>query len=334
MTSPPSSRLVDLACLAVVTVYGVNFVVMKQALQRFDIPTFNVVRFTIMVTMGWALQIFNHARRGHALLPAGADVARLCFAGGVGFFGFLYGFTIGLRHTSAFSSALLTGMSSLFVALLLWATGAEALGRRLVAALGIAFIGAVVFVVGRTSGRVELKSGDVIALGAAFLYAAYLVINRPLTSKYPATSLTTWSMTVAYVVVLAVGGPFVHNQDWSRVNAAAWWSMAWAVTLPVFASWSVWAWANGKVGAARPALFLVFVPVVSGIAAWLLLDEEVRMLQVVGVAIVVGALLTGRGHTGTGRGQQDLQRTRTTVVPTVSPASRSTKACGADSRPS
>ena len=132
----------------------------------------------------------------------------------------------------------------------------------------------------------------------------------------------------------AVGGPFVHNQDWSRVNAAAWWAMAWAATLPVFASWSVWAWANGKVGAARPALFLVFVPVVSGIAAWLLLDEEVRMLQVVGVAIVVGALLTGRGRTGTGRGQRDLQRTRTTLVPTVSPASRSTKACGADSRSS
>ena len=52
---------------------------------------------------------------------------------------------------------------------------------------------------------------------------------------------------------------------------------------------------NGQVGAARPALFLVLVPVVSGVSAWWLLDEQVRVLQVVGVAIVVGALLTGRG---------------------------------------
>ena len=294
--SARSARSVDLACLAVVTVYGVNFVVMKHALQRFEIPTFNVVRFAIMAAMGWVLLVFNHRRRGHALLPEREDRARIAFAGGVGFFGFLYGFTIGLRHTSAFSSALLTGMSSLFVAVLLWLTKAEDLTRRQVLALVLAFAGAVVFVFGRNAGHVEFRNGDFIALGAAFLYAAYLVINRPLTSKYPATSLTTWSLTVAFVVVLIVGGPFVGNQDWSRIDAGAWLSMAWAVTLPVFISWSVWAWANGQVGAARPAQFLVLVPVVSGATAWWILDERIRILQVIGVAMVVTALLAGRAR--------------------------------------
>ena len=291
-----SPRSIDLACLAVVTIYGVNFVVIKQALQRFDVATFNVVRFTIMVSLGWMLLAINHRRRGDAWLPERGDWARIALAGGIGFFGFLYGFTVGLRHTSAFSSALLTAMSSLFVALLLWVTGAETLGRRHVAGLVLAFGGAVLFVVGRSSGQVQLKPGDAITLGAAFLYAAYLVINRPLTSKYPALSLTTWSMTVAYGVVLVVGGPFVHRQDWARVNAGAWLSMVWAVTLPVFISWSVWAWANAQVGAARPALFLVLVPVVSGVTAWWMLDERIHALQIVGVALVVAALLAGRSR--------------------------------------
>jgi drug/metabolite transporter (DMT)-like permease len=105
-------------------------------------------------------------------------------------------------------------------------------------------------------------------------------------------------MTVAYVVVLAVGGPYVKNQDWAALDAAAWLAMAWAITLPVFVAWTVWAWANGRVGVARPALYLVFVPVVSGVAAWWALDEEVHVLQIVGLVLVVGALLVGRQGSG------------------------------------
>ena len=291
-----SARVIDLVCLAIVTTWGVNFVVMKRALQRFDLAAYNVVRFTGMMVLGWVILFVNHRRRGHALLPARADMGRIALAGGVGFFGYLYGFAWGLKYTSAFSSALLTGMSSLFVALLLWATGAEKLTRRHVIALVLAFSGAVVFIVGRSDGRVQFKTGDVIALGAAFLYAAYLVINRPLISRYPALSLTTWSLTVAYVVLLVVAGSKVHQQDWSRVDAGAWLAMLWAMTLPVFVAWTVWAWANKHAGVARPALFLVLVPVVSGIAAWWALDERVRVLQVVGLAMVVSALLLGRAR--------------------------------------
>lgn len=296
MTRPVSARVIDLVCLSIVTTWGVNFVVMKQALQRFDLATFNVVRFSGMMLLGWILLLANHRRRGHALLPARADMGRIALAGGIGFFGYLYGFALGLKYTSAFSSALLTGMSSLFVALLLWATGSEKLTRRHVLALLLAFTGAVVFILGRSDGHVQFKAGDVIALGAAFMYAAYLVINRPLTAKYPALSLTTWSLSVAYVVVLAVGGPQVHRQDWSRLDTGAWLSMLWAITVPVFVAWTVWSWANKHAGVARPALFLVFVPVVSGIAAWWVLDERVRILQIVGLTLVVSALLLGRAR--------------------------------------
>jgi O-acetylserine/cysteine efflux transporter len=212
MSSTVSSRRVDLACLAVVTVWGLNFVVMKRALQRFDIATFNVVRFTGMVAVGWTFMMVNHRRRSHPLLPERTDRVRIAVAGGVGFFGYLYGFTVEISHTSAFSSSLLTGMSSLFVALLPWATGAERLTRRHVLALTLAFTGAVVFVYGRSDGKVVVKWGDVVSLAVAFLYASYLVINRPLTKRYPAASLTTWSMTVAYVVVLAsVGHLFISS---------------------------------------------------------------------------------------------------------------------------
>jgi drug/metabolite transporter (DMT)-like permease len=294
VTSPQQLRRVDLACLAVVTSWGVNFAIMKRSLQRFDTPVFNVIRFTIMVVLGWSLHLIA-VRSGRApRWPQRADWARVALAGGVGFFGYLYGFTLGLDRTSAFSSSLLTAMSSLFVALLLWGTKAERLGTRQVLALMLAATGAVVFVVGRSNGQIAISSGDSFALGAAFLYALYLVTNRPLTTKYPAMSLTTWSLTVAWVVVVMIGAPALPGQDWSAVDTSAWLSMAWAATIPVFVAWTVWAWANGQAGVARPSLWLVLVPVISGAFAWWYLDEDVRVLQLIGMAIVLSALLIGR----------------------------------------
>lgn len=292
--NPRTARLADLACLAVVGTWGINFAIMKRSLERFDIPVFNLVRFSLMMVLGTALLGWNHRSRGHALLPQPEDRARIALAGGVGFFGYLYGFTIGLHRTTAFSASLLMAMSPLFVAVLLWVTKSESLHGRHMVALVLAVMGAVIFVFGRNDGAVAFRSGDVFALGAAFLYAAYLVINRPLTTKYPATSLTMWSMSVAYVVVLVVTLPFVGRQDWSRIDAGAWVSMAWAATAPVFIAWTVWAWANSKVGVARPSLFMVLVPVISGMVAWWYLHEQVRVLQVVGVVLVLSGLLVAR----------------------------------------
>ena len=39
------------------------------------------------------LMVVNHRRHGHAYLPEPADRRRIAFAGGVGFFGYLYGFS-------------------------------------------------------------------------------------------------------------------------------------------------------------------------------------------------------------------------------------------------
>jgi O-acetylserine/cysteine efflux transporter len=292
-TPPHSGGLVDLVCLGVVTVWGVNFVIMKRALERFEIPVFNIVRFAVMLIIGWVLVARLHRRGSSPLLPARAHRHRIIASGLVGFFGYLYGFSIAIHHTSAFSAGILTAMSSLFTAVLLAATGSEQLTRAHLIALGTAVLGAVVFVIGRGDGRVEFQLGDVFALLAAFLYASYLVINRPLLGSYPPLALTTWSMTVGFVAVLAVALPFVGRQDWSRVDATAWIAMAWCATLPVFVAWTVWAWANARAGVARPSLFMVLTPVVSGITAWWVLDERVRPLQIIGVLLVVSALALG-----------------------------------------
>jgi drug/metabolite transporter (DMT)-like permease len=253
-----------------------------------------VIRFGVMVLLGWTILAIMHRRKGFVLLPSPSDRRRIALAGGIGFFGYLYGFSFGLRYTSAFSSSLLTGMSSLFVALLLWATRAERLTGRHVMSMILGFGGAVVFIVGRNGGHVSFKIGDIVSLIAAFMYAAYLVINRPLLSKYPVISLTTWSSTVGFAVLLVVAGPSVSRQAWSDVDAVAWVSMIWAVLIPVFLSWTVWAWVNKHVGVARPSLFLMLVPVVSGVAAWGFLNEQVRLLQLVGLALVLAALALGR----------------------------------------
>jgi drug/metabolite transporter (DMT)-like permease len=81
----------------------------------------------------------------------------------------------------------------------------------------------------------------------------------------------------------------------------------------VFIAWTVWAWANSKVGVARPSLFMVLVPVISGAVAWWYLDEQVRLLQIVGLLLVVSGLLVARRRPATPSAPSDNLTERASV---------------------
>ena len=104
------------------------------------------------------------------------------------------------------------------------------------------------------------------------------------------------------VVLFAV--PAMMRQDWNAVTAAGWAALLWTIVLPVYLAWTVWAWASARAGVGHTSVFMYLVPVVGGIASWLLLGESFGVLQVVGGLLVVGGLVLARQ----GAGQQAAPR--------------------------
>ena len=272
------------AC-SVVMVWGINFVFAKHALDQFDVGPFNFVRFGGMVVVGWLVLLTTGGVR--RIEPS--DRLRLLTVSLVGYCGYVFGFSVGLHLTSAFSASLLLALVPLWIVVFNSLSERRFPNAVSLVAFALASVGVTLFVTTRTA--VSLGWGDLVSLVVAGLYAGYLLLNRPLIDRYPPFTLTTYAATLSAVPILALTAYSITEQDWSSISSSGWFAMAWAIIGPVFIAWSVWNWVQHHLATTRIAPLLFLVPVISGYAAWLILDESIQPGQIVGTVAVVGGLM-------------------------------------------
>lgn len=283
-STPRTNQLAWLVACAVVLGWGVNFVLAKHALNQFSVGAFNFVRFGGMVALGWAVI----AVTGQRTPIVREDRTRLAVVAAVGFCGYVFGFSVGLSYTSAFSASLLLALVPLWVAIFSSALSRRPPPKTSVLALGLAASGTALFVGSRTS--VSLGWGDAISLVVAAFYAGYLLLNRRLVDRYPPFTLTTYAASIAAFPILLMTAASLPRQEWSAVTLGGWLAMAWVIVGPVFVAWSLWNWVLRHLTPVQVAPLLFTVPVTSGLASWIFLDEQIAVGQMLGTAAVIAGL--------------------------------------------
>lgn len=282
---PRTNQLAWLVACAVVLGWGINFVLAKHALNQFSVGAFNFVRFGGMVALGWV----TVAVTGERTPIAREDRSWFVIVAIVGFCGYVFGFSVGLSYTSAFSASLLLALVPLWVAIFTSVLARKPPPTTSLLALGLAAGGTALFVGTRTS--VSLGWGDAISLIVAALYAAYLLLNRRLVNRYAPFTLTTYAASIAAVPILVLTAPTLPKQDWASVTVGGWLAMVWVIIGPVFVAWSLWNWVLRHLSPLQVAPLLFTVPVTSGLAAWIFLGEQIALGQVLGTAAVIGGLI-------------------------------------------
>ena len=285
----------ELVALLVVTIWGVNFVFLKAALDEWDPLAFTFVRYVGMLALSWGVVLALPRQPGGRRGVARADVGRVALAGVLGFSCYMLLSIVGLNYTTAFSNALLLAVAPLFVALLLRGLGAEQVSGRQWLALLVSLAGVVVFLSDKLADGVGAASaGDLISLAAAFFFAAYTVINRPLLTRYSAPRVTAWTLSAGSLPVLLIAAPSFATQDWSRVSALGWLLVVWAAVVPVYIAWTLWSWVNHRDGVGRASVFIFLTPLVGGATSWLLLDEGFGPLKAGGALLTLAGLALAR----------------------------------------
>jgi drug/metabolite transporter (DMT)-like permease len=206
---------------------------------------------------------------------------------------------LGYYFTTAANAVILQAATPVMVAL-----GARFyLGERLAR---VQQVGAAVSVVGVllviTSGRLallrpeELRSGDLITLGALTGWAAYTVYGKRVMREHSADLATTAAYVLGTLLMIptaAVTAPYFPAPRLS--SATAWGVIVFQAIVGGLAHvW--WYRAVNVVGASVAAIFINVQPVVGVGLAFLILGETIGVWQVVGGALVVaGVVLTGSG---------------------------------------
>ncbi|HUY80914.1 MAG TPA: DMT family transporter [Acidobacteriaceae bacterium] len=277
-----------LLLLAVVFIWGSTFVLIKDALADITPLLFNFLR---MALASLCLLLIYRRHLGHISKRAvlyGA-VTGLALATGYQFQ------TAGLRLTTPSKSAFITGMSVIFVPLLVSVPRLRPAGThtpRWNAFIGalLAFVG-ILFITAPPHGAYRLSSiniGDVLTLFCAVAYAFHVVALAHFSPRIRFEQMALLQVSFA-TLFMALSLPiFEHpHVHWSlRVVVA----LAIAAVLATAVAFSVQSWAQQILPATHTAVLLTMEPVFAWITSLVLLGEGLGLRSGIGAALILGGI--------------------------------------------
>jgi len=292
---------VDLALLAMATIWGANFSIVKIAMETLSPMAFNAIRFTVAT----AIVLLATRIVGDNWHVDRHDAGKLVILGLVGNTVYQLFFISGIARTTAGNSALMLGAVPVYVSLIGAATGLERLRWRGWLGCLIAF-GGIVLIVAGSDQAVEVQGesllGTLLVLCSAITWAVYTVLSRPLLRRHSSLKVTGLSMLAGAPAILLVAVPQCRAQNWAAVPWQGWLGLAYSAVLALGLAYVAWNAGVKIVGSARTAIYSNLTPVIAMIIGWLWLGEHLGWLKIVGGAIIVGGVFLARmGATRTTR---------------------------------
>ncbi|MBM4781874.1 MAG: DMT family transporter [Archangiaceae bacterium] len=279
----PGARALGLCTL----IWGLTFVVVKDALNASDSFTFLAFRFALgaVASLLWA------RRRAfeRATITNGLGLGLVLFAG--------YAFqTFGLESTTPSRSAFLTGLAVIGVPFVSWV-----LFRR--APSWASAAGALVAIAGlaRLTGfglGDALSRGDLLTLGCAVAYALHIA----LTEKFAKGGASVGLVAVQLLTVAALSAICIPLGTPRFQPTSAWWGAVATTGLIASAlAISIQTWAQTRTSAVRAAVIFSLEPVIALTASVVLGRESPGAPELLGGGLIVAGVLVSEVGTSIAR---------------------------------
>ncbi len=275
-----------LVALLAVVIWGASPVAAKIAVQEMQ-----PLAVAFLRTLLGGLAALPVALAMRIPLPASrSDKAVLVLSGFCGFIAFPLLFTFGVALTSANHASLILAALPVF-------TGGIALAwdRRLPKAIwwagcGIALIGEVLLISGRTGDTLVNASmeGDLLVLASnLFASLGYVAGGRLQRSGYPSSGTTFYGVAMCALVLLPLSPFLLSDVPFGAMSAVTWTAVLYLAIGVTIIGYVMWYWALGKGGIERIGLMQFLQPVSGVILAWILLAEPVSLAFLGSAALIL-----------------------------------------------
>ncbi|NNG03529.1 MAG: DMT family transporter [Inquilinus sp.] len=219
------------------------------------------------------------------------DAALLALAGFL-FAGDLFFWHWSIQYTSVANSTLFANFAPLFVALASWLVFGERFSRTFLAALALGLAGAIVLMGDSLTIGLDHLFGDALGLTTAMFYGGYIIVVGRLRSRFSTAVLMAWTSLVTALILLPVA--LVSGQPMLPAALAGWGVLLGLSLISHAGGQSLIAYALAHLPAAFSSLSLLVQPVAAAVLAWAILGEPLSLLQAVGGAIILSAILLAR----------------------------------------
>lgn len=275
------------ALVAVQFFFGLFPLFGKQAFQHFSPRAVGAWR--ILFGAG-VLALLAFAIYGRRAWPDGRDWARLVACALLGIVLNMFLFLEGLERSTAVNTALLLPLIPVFTAIVAIALRAERFDRGRALGMGLAFLGASVVLLqrGPDTSRSYLLGNSLVILNE-ICYAVYLVIARPLLSRYPPLVVITWVFVLSlWAVPLFLAGDAELSPG--AASARSWSSIAYIVVFPTVLAYLLNVFALSRVSASTTAAFIFIQPLITIVGGLVWLGESLPANFLLATALTFGGV--------------------------------------------
>lgn len=273
-----TKRHSDLILLLATLLWGLSFIVVKQALLFSTPLAFTAARFGIATLV---LTPFTRLRPPYPRSELGAGV----LLGGLLAIGFAAQ-TVGLVYTTPARSAFIVASSSVLAPALALVVVRERIGMWVVAALGIAGAGMYLLTAPEAGG---LNRGDAWTLVTALCFGGQIVAVGHLARQHDPLRLV-WIETACTAVGAALAAALVEDVQfrWTRELAGA---LGYAAVLATAVALLWQTRAQRHMSSARAALIFCGEPVFAALASWVWLGERLSVVQWAGGGLILAGMV-------------------------------------------
>ena len=152
----------------------------------------------------------------------------------------------------------------------------------------VALAGVVVIVTASPSEGAHSLRGDLLAAAAMISWSAYFVTSKQSKQKMTSTEFTAGTAVWTTVICTPLGVAF--GQDMSLPSPT---NLGWLLVMAVgsgIVGHALMNWSLVRIPLWVGSTFTLLIPVFSALLAWVVLDEPIRLIQGLAMALVIGSL--------------------------------------------
>lgn len=285
---------VQMVLLVSMAIWGLNITLVKQLTSALDPSTIAMLRMLVASATLVSIWLVRRPARVRLDRRQWAGLAACAFL--MVYLNQIF-FTEGMVRTSATNGALLMALGPLVSALLAALAFHERLGWVRLCGVALGFGGVAVIILGHSGARLAVMGvGDLLVIAGVFSFSCGGVLIQGIARRLDALTISSIIYALGALMLIGHAGFLGAGYDGVLPDSVwLWFLIVFSGAVSTAIVNLIWNNAIARIGVARAAVFLYWVPVFGAAFAALLLGEHLGWNHLAGlVAVMVGTYLGTR----------------------------------------
>lgn len=283
-----------LAALVATTIYGLNHTIAKDLMPTYIKPYgFILVRVLGAAILFWFIGIWGPKERIDT-----RDWKRILLCALFGMVINMLMFFKGLSLSTPINASIIVTISPIFVFLMSALFIKEKITLIKYFGISLGFSGALALILFSNEMRHDAPNitlGNILFVVNSISYGIYLIIVKPLTSKYHPFTLMKWIFLIAVIINMPIGITEFIEVEWTSLPFEAIWKLSFVVIGTTFLTYLLNVFALKELKASTVGVFMYLQPPIAIVYAIIVGSDSLSFVKAIAaILIFVGVYLVSK----------------------------------------